>query len=166
MQDEIIEYTQMYPTGESLKKGNCCELLSDIVMYLPLQKIPPLNILNLYLSKGCVGGGMEGGVRWSPFELDNSDYEKFLTSKSIYQSKMRISIDDEDAWKAWCYYDAAGVPFDEHLSLIRKLNELNELLDEISESDSRYQSEVKKINSWYLEYRDFMKPFRSILKKI
>ena len=93
-----IKYKCLLPVAD--KDGNTeREIESDVLdllrnaapyNFLPL---PPLRLINSFLSTGFNDLGMSGGARWTPFQLSELDYQELATYLNSSEGKKRFLYD-------------------------------------------------------------------------
>ena len=141
-----VSYTLVAPigSGTARKKGT----LPDLVMAVPYLLsgysnggfIPPLIVLNDVLKTDGSEGGMSGGCKWSPFEIDEEEY------KSLVKALRRVSGKDYrllfapswvrtySDWVIWQTELFLGVPSRKHRNLAMKCKRIEQSITEASAS--------------------------------
>ena len=49
------------------------DFIDELRQFLPLRKLPPFEVLNMYLAEGEVDRGMSGGLWWGPFHITGDE---------------------------------------------------------------------------------------------
>lgn len=82
--------------------------------------IPPLKVLNDFFMSGIDDGGMSGGVKWSPFSINEREYKE-LREAFLAEDWASLDIpnwvETSDHWHVWAMEYKCGIPSTEHLKL-------------------------------------------------
>lgn len=125
---------------------------------------PPYEISRLYAQEGIANHGMTLYFLWEPFELSRSDYEYIKSDyfgepeKDLQDISPDREIDSMDALHAWRYEKRFGVPFDEHMTYLNALQEM-----EKAESEARESGNVDKATELHWIYYDFGNNYAAFL---
>jgi hypothetical protein len=84
-------------------------------------EVPPLDVVNDFLRAGGTGGGMNGGWRWEPFDVDRDEYEE-LVRELLDRGDFELVETPEwvrtwPEWYAWLSERRRGIPAMESLRL-------------------------------------------------
>jgi hypothetical protein len=90
-------------------------------------EIPPLLVVNEMLS-GRGGSGMNGGRRWSPFAIDETEYQALVDDLVRTHGFIRYDVPNwvasRDDWHIWLMERRRGVPAEPHRQLRQRAREL------------------------------------------
>jgi hypothetical protein len=113
-----ITWTKLLPSGEVRARGAAEKLLIAIIDRQPKKRLPPLAVLADILSRGLVGGGQGGGLRWQPFDIEAADYEMLKQGIAPSQRLGDCEATRVEEWRAWCGEIDFGIPYDQHLRVL------------------------------------------------
>jgi hypothetical protein len=121
--EQPFVWVELLPTAEEEVSGTLADFLSAVVARQPKRRLPPLPVLKDILSRGSLGGGMGGGLRWdassfSLHELPYSDLAVRLAGARIEDACPAQSVEE---WRAWCAQCDRGIDYAQHLSLLCRL---------------------------------------------
>lgn len=114
--------------------GDREELLNIFLYDLPnlttCNVVPPLHILNIFLLRGWVGGGMSPKFMWQPFELSEQEYQEILPKllnpnwavlcQKLWRIRLPMKLDPE--------FDAIGDRYT-WMALITEKHRVNSLAE-------------------------------------
>jgi hypothetical protein len=149
--------------------------LDEFLLSLPhliyLGYVPPLPVVNAFLSEGIDDAGMGGGVEWEPFEIDQEEYEGVLNSwrahgkgrdgTALIFELVRVEISSKLEWHACVWEKHAGVPYGRFLELVRKEVELARARKRLNAPEDSEQAE-EAYAAWSAaakELQEFMEPY-------
>ena len=73
---KLIKYRYMPPRGPEFIESE--DFLDKFLRSLPhcfyMGYVPPMNVINIFLSRGMDEAGMSGGSEWVPFVIDKAEY--------------------------------------------------------------------------------------------
>ncbi len=133
--DDQVSFVRRFPSGDAQERSSLQYFLGDLLLYLPTKKLPPLFILNQYLSRGIVDWGMSGGLMWEKFALSKELYSELLERLHQVPEALPSWVKDELTWSAWCFQDAYGLPSDQYLALEREARLLRNELEKAHSRD-------------------------------
>lgn len=126
-------------------EGFCAELLR----FLPLQRLPPKVILEIYTMKGEINYGMSGGIRWTPFKLDRREYREVAGKLSGGEPSTSQEFESEIDWEAFCYKERYGMPEDQYKHLVGNLIDREREWNEAKRSKSA--EEIERLQMEFLQ---------------
>ena len=101
------------------------EFIAELCQFLPLNKLPPLEVLNLYLQKGEVDQGMSGRLSWEPFVITEGEYQEIASGLDLNIVVKPLIVNSEVDWYLWCFQEYLGVPMDKHRLLYESMTKLD-----------------------------------------
>ena len=110
--------------GETVH-GSVTQLLRDLPYLLALRVIPPLDVVNDVLSTGVDDAGMSGGARWTPFAIDQEEWEEIRAGLEADEPPCTFVqppdwVHGYEDWHVWLFAHLFGVPAEEHRRLNRE----------------------------------------------
>ena len=138
------------------------EFMLEVPSLIQFRRIPSHPVLNSFLLEGESDAGMSGGCKWVPFEVTREEHaeavESLLTSPSEAAKGLQFepvpdSVCSKLEWHAWVLFVEAGVPFDEHLRLLKVERELLKKQEAASdEAHARWYAAAMRLS-------DFVNPY-------
>jgi hypothetical protein len=89
-----------------IKTAPVIELVQDLPNLLKYKILPSFKILNVILKSGKLDTGVDGGCEWSPFELNQEEYDELVTELIKTNSYLYITehpewVKDYSDWYKW-----------------------------------------------------------------
>jgi len=103
------------------RSGTLFDLLNSIPYFLRRKRLPPLVVINEILSKGVVDSGMSGGVQWTPFAIEEKEYDELAQhceSLSFEIARPPKWVTTRSYFQIWEFELDHGVPAEQHKSLV------------------------------------------------
>lgn len=124
---DLAEWTNWYPSGDEQVRGTVGELLVRIASHQPRRRLPPYRVLEDIVRRGQIGGGMGGGLQWSPAAVVLSEalFEEIRNALPREQTAESCELDltSLEEWQAWCFERDHGLDYSEHLKRLQALRE-------------------------------------------
>lgn len=112
------------------------EFLLEVPHLFYLDYVPPIRVVNAYLALGRSDAGMSGGCEWDPLVLSEERYSAVVRHLRENEVKGRNgplrfadvppTIARRNEWISWVLHTEIGIPYEEHLELVDKEEELRE----------------------------------------
>jgi hypothetical protein len=123
-------------SGSTAVEAPMHRFLLEIPGLFYLGYVPPLRVVNDFLKRGTSDAGMGGGCRWTPFSLSEPEYAavrkalrqdgETLRGRTLRFAEVPDDVSRRNEWASWVLEQEIGIPYQEHLSLMDREEDLRE----------------------------------------
>ena len=115
--------------GRTRVEGTLPQLVREIPALLSCGLVPPRAIMNEVLRRGSWDAGMSGGCQWTPFEIDDEEWDELASLLTTSDRQLAYVappswVESFSDWHIWTMEHRHGVPASAHRELVREYDQL------------------------------------------